>query len=99
MCKAFPFFSGDFSIKCPVFSYSKVGQFSCDFATSRPHVDASEKFDRYVWNRFRKYFVKGFKLWDYDLITKNWVLVSNNQYSFVKKAENHKNKPFTGRPR
>ena len=76
MCKAFPFFSGDFSIKCPVFSYRKVGQFYDNFIPSRPQVGASEKFDRYVWNRFRKYFVKGIKLWDYDLATKKWVFTS-----------------------
>ena len=80
ICKAFPFKSGDFSIKCPILSYRKVGEFYCDFVPSTVQVDATEKFDRYISNRFRKYYVKGIKPWDYDLETMKWVLESENNH-------------------
>lgn len=74
MCKAFPYESGDFSNKCTVFSYRKVGQRYCDFAPSRFQIDASEKLNRYIMNRYRKHFKKGIKIWDYDLAAEQWIL-------------------------
>jgi Fe-S-cluster containining protein len=73
MCKAFPYESGTFSNRCTVFGYRKVGQTYCDFVPSGFQIDASEKLNRYTWNRFQKYFIKGIKVWDYDLAIKNWV--------------------------
>ena len=88
MCKAFPYESGNFSIKCTVFSSRKVGQTYCDFAPSRFQIDASEKLNRYARNRFQKYFRKGIKVWEYDLATKNWVLkAQHNKYPHVRNAE------------
>lgn len=88
MCKAFPYESGNFSNKCTVFSYRKVGQFYSDFVPSEHQIDASEKLNRYIWNRFRKYFIKGIKVWEYDLATKNWVFkAQHNKYPHVRNAE------------
>jgi len=88
MCKAFPYESGSFSTKCTVFSRRKVGQFYCDFAPSEFQIDASEKLNRYVRNRFRKYFIRGIKVWEYDLTTKNWVFkAQHNKYPYVRNAE------------
>jgi len=77
ICKAFPFKSGNFSIKCTVLSYRKVGQFYSDVVPSELQIDASDKLQRYMWNRVRKYFIKGIKLWECNLATKNWVLKGN----------------------
>jgi Fe-S-cluster containining protein len=77
MCRAFPYNSGNFSIKCPVFSNRRVGQFYLDFEPSELQIDADGKLDRYKGNRFRKYFKKGFKEWHYDLTKKNWVFKCN----------------------
>lgn len=89
ICKAFPYESGNFSGKCTVFSYRKVGQIYCDFAPSRFQIDASEKLNRYIRNRFQKYFMKGIRVWDYDLATKNWVFrAQHNKYPYVRSAEN-----------
>ena len=75
-CKAFPFDLAGFSIKCPIMSYRKVGQFYTDFAPSRLQYTSSEKLDRYMLNRFRKYSSKGVRAWDYDLAKKKWVINS-----------------------
>ena len=88
MCKAFPYESGNFSNRCTVFSYRKVGQFYCDFMPSESQIDASEKLNRYIWNRFQKYFIKGIKVWEYDLATKNWIFkAQHNKYPHVRSAE------------
>lgn len=85
MCKAFPYNSGNFSNKCTVLSYRKVGQFYSDVEPSELQIDASKKLNRYGWNRFRKYFIKGIKVWQYDLATKNWVFkAQHNKYPYVR---------------
>jgi Fe-S-cluster containining protein len=80
-CKAFPFDSGNFSNKCTVFSYRKVGYVYCDFAPSRSQIEASDKLNRCLGKLFQRFFVKGIKVWEYDLATKNWVFrTQHNRY-------------------
>ena len=76
ICRAFPFRFGNFSTKCPVFSYRTIGVRYCDFVPSKLQEDATEKMDRYVSNRLKKYYVKGSKIWSYDLATNKWVTKS-----------------------
>jgi len=83
MCKAFPYESGTFSVKCKVFSHVKVGV-PCNAAFSLTEIEASEKLNRYIMNRFRKYVKKGSQLWEFDLATKKWtVKASQKNYDLI----------------
>jgi len=73
MCKAFPYESGTFSVKCSVFSHMKTGVI-CNAEFSVTEIEASEKLNKHIWNRFHKYFRKGIKAWECDLATKKWIL-------------------------
>ena len=80
-CKAFPYESGNFSNTCTVLSYRKVGQSYCDFAPSISHIDASEKLNRYITNRLKKHFKKGYKVWDFDLLVEKWIIRAQHNIS------------------
>jgi Fe-S-cluster containining protein len=84
MCKAFPYESGNFSNKCTVLSYRKMGQTYYDFRPSRFQIDASEKLNRYLRNGFQKYFRKGINVWEYDLATEKWLFrAKHNKNPYV----------------
>ena len=86
MCKAFPFDSGSFSVRCVVFSNRKLGVLYCDFAPSESQIDASEKLNKYIRKRFHKHFTKGIKVWNFDLATKNWAFKAQySNYPFKEK--------------
>jgi len=77
-CQSFPFeymiYSGPtVSVKCPVIgSRMKKGE-QREVEVSEVEVGASEKMNRYIINRSRKYRKKGLSMWNYDLETKLWV--------------------------
>ena len=74
MCKAFPYETQTVSVKCPVIgSHMKENQF-CEVEISSTELEASEKMNRHILNRFKKFFQKGQRIWEFDLDIGNWTV-------------------------
>ena len=76
-CKSFPFEIGllksTVSVKCPqIGSKMKVDEFR-EVELSGTEIEASQKINRYLLNRYQKYFKKGTDLWKFDLKTRKWI--------------------------
>lgn len=72
VCQSFPIISGAISNRCKIFAFRKVGLSYDEPFSMKTQLEASEKLDKYIQNRIRKYFHKGIRLWEYDLATKQW---------------------------
>jgi Fe-S-cluster containining protein len=72
VCQSFPIISGAISNRCKIFAHRKVGLSYYEPFTMKTQLEASEKLEKYIQNRIRKYYKKGIKLWEYDLTTKQW---------------------------
>lgn len=78
ICRSFPIVGGSISNKCRLFSYRKVGVSYTEPFSMERQLQASKKLDSYTINRLKKYFEKGIKLWEYNLLTNLWIF--NKQY-------------------
>ena len=77
-CKSFPFeielLRSTVSVKCPqIGSKMKVEEFR-EVEMSGTEIEASQKVNRYLLNRYQKYFKKGTNLWKFDLKTRKWIM-------------------------
>jgi len=80
MCRAFPYESGTVSVKCPVIG-SRIKVYEpCEVEVSATEIDASEKMNRHILNRFQKFYKKGQKAWIFDLETRKWVMTTRDNF-------------------
>jgi Fe-S-cluster containining protein len=76
MCKAFPIVGEAISNKCTIFSYRKPGLVFDEPFSMDEQLAASIQFEEYLKMQLKKHGQKGFKLWEYDLDTKKWFLIT-----------------------
>ena len=79
-CKSFPLevtlLGSTASVQCPIIGRRmKEGEFR-EAEFSAPEIEASEKINNYLWNRYQKYFKVGSKMWNFDLKTKKWIAIA-----------------------
>jgi Fe-S-cluster containining protein len=71
VCRQFPYKAeGYVAAKCPTFHNVRIGT-EIEFSLSE--IEAKEKMLRYANHRIEKFHKKGFRVWLFDLRTKQWV--------------------------
>ena len=73
MRRSFPFIVEEISNKCNVFNYRRVEQNYYDIYPMLEMREANTKIKKYLYNRFKKHFRKGIKVWEYDLAKREWI--------------------------
>lgn len=76
MCRAFPYESGTVSVKCPIIGSRMKAYEPCEVEISATEIEASEKMNRHILNRFQKFHKIGQKGWNFDGKTREWILMT-----------------------
>ncbi len=73
ICRSFPIVAGSVSNRCRVFSYRKVGVSYSEPFTMASQLEASDRLNAFIKSRIKRFCMKGFRIWEFDLDTGKWV--------------------------
>lgn len=76
MCRSFPIVAGAISNRCRVFNFRKIGVSYDEPFHMKEQLQASDRLTKHMKTVIRKKYKKGLRLWEFDLITKRWLYVT-----------------------